>query len=157
MYYREQKGPLFSLESPRQSIQCLSPFRLCFNSCASRSILQRMALHRQPQPDGGDRLLRSKGNASFKITTSIPYRDAIQMKHLRSLPEAAESDSKSVQVPSLSADDSSRASSINNLECRSEADDSGRWLPHEDGLDGHTPVLRRSGSPTSMEQLNLNR
>ena len=116
-----------------------------------------MALHRQPKPDGSDRPLRSKCNASFEFTTSIPYRHAIQMKDLRSLPEDAEYDSKSVQVPSLSADDSSRASSINNLERRSEADDSGRWLLHEDGLGEHTPVLRRSGSPTSMEELNLNR
>jgi hypothetical protein len=116
-----------------------------------------MALHRQPQPHGGDKLSRSTGNTFSEFTASIPYRHAIQMKHLQNLPGDAESDSKSVQVPSLSADDSSRASSINNLDFRSEADDSGGWLLHENGLDGHNSVLRRSGSPTSMEELNLNR
>jgi hypothetical protein len=115
-----------------------------------------MALHWQPQPDGGDSLLRSKSNASFEFTRSLPYRRAMQMEHPRSLQDDAESDSKSVQVPSLSTDDSSRASSINNLEYRPQADDSGRWLLHEDGSDGETPALRRSGSPTSVEGLNLN-
>ena len=154
---RHTKRPsiLIRIATKKRSISL--PFRLYFNSCVGSLILQPMALHRQPQPDGGDRLLKSKGNASFKFTTPIPYRHATQVKGLRNLPEDAESDSKSVQVPSLLADDSSRASSINNLEYRSEADDSGRWLLHGDGLDEHTAVLRRSGSPTSMEELNLNR
>lgn len=85
-----------------------------------------MALYQQPLPDDIARQLRGKGNASFESTTSIPYSQVIQGKHQRSAPEDAESDSKSVQVPSLSLDDSSRASFINNHECRSEADDSGR-------------------------------
>jgi hypothetical protein len=113
-----------------------------------------MELYQQPRPDGVARQLRGKGNASLEFTTSIPYRQLIQRKHQCSAPEDAESDSKSVQVPSLSTDDSSRASSINNLEGRSEADDSGRWLPHEDE---HTPVLKRSWSLVSMEGSNFHR
>lgn len=105
----------------------------------------------QPRLDGGDRLLRGKGNVSFEFTTSVPYGYAIQTKHLRSFPEYAESDSKSVQVPSLSADNSSRASSINNIEYHSETADSSRWLQHEDSSGKYISSLGRSKSPTSMD------
>lgn len=113
-----------------------------------------MELYQQSQPDSDVRELRNKGNASLEFTARIPYHPVIQSKHQCSASEDAEFDSKSVQTPSLSVDDSSRASSINNPESHSEADDTGCWVPHDDG---HALFLKRSSSPVSMEELNLHR
>ncbi len=99
-----------------------------------------MALYRPSQPDGSAWMTRSMDNASLEFPKSS-FRHENQMKHSRSVPEDVESDSKSVQVPSLLADDSSTASSINNHEDRPEVDDCGHWVPNEDG---NTDILKRS-------------
>jgi hypothetical protein len=113
-----------------------------------------MEVYQRSQPDGPVIQLRGKDNAPQAFTAPIPYHQAIQRKHQRGGREDTESDSTSVQAPSLSTDDSSRASSINNLECRSEVDDSGRWVLHEDGP---APFWKRSSSPVSMEESNIPR
>lgn len=116
-----------------------------------------MALYHHSQPVGLAKSLDGEISTSpaFK---SHPFRQGGQgikeKRRIPSIPEDAESHSKSVAVPSLSRDDSSRASSLNCHECRSQADEGGHWLPSDDE---HTPVLQRSLSPISMEGLNIRR
>ncbi|KAE8451706.1 hypothetical protein EG329_003163 [Mollisiaceae sp. DMI_Dod_QoI] len=113
-----------------------------------------MELYRQPQVNSTVRQLRGKGNTPFDFTTPDPDRHVIQRKHPRSVPDDAEFDSKSVQVPSLLTDDSSRESTINNPECPSVADEPYCWFLHKDG---DMPVFERSLSPVSAEESNFRR
>ncbi|KAL5314287.1 hypothetical protein ACEPPN_018712 [Leptodophora sp. 'Broadleaf-Isolate-01'] len=101
--------------------------------------------------NGAAKGLKSVSHAAsdnYRNKAIIPYRQMGQIKYRRSDSEDAELDSKGGQVPSLSADDSSRASSITHPGNSSEADDSGGWYPQGDE---HIPFLLRTSSPLPVE------
>ncbi|KAH7317232.1 hypothetical protein BKA65DRAFT_570721 [Rhexocercosporidium sp. MPI-PUGE-AT-0058] len=108
------------------------------------------AIH-QPPAIRSTKELKSVGHAANDHHSNkaiVPYRQMGRFIHRCSKSEDAELESKTGQVPSLSADDSSRASSINHAGNSSEADDSGGWYFQGDE---YMPFLLRTSSPLSVE------